>query len=269
MCPWHTDTSNGHLYINSEYGKYICFSCGAKGSLDRSGFKLPAISTSHVRDRLMAVKEPKSETKFYPDEWLTQFDFVPTDYWSVVRGYDAATIARFRLGYDFTTDRATLPQWDVYGRLLGVTYRSFDKYGPKYLHPDGFKVGHHLYGAWLVTNQTQVALVEGQPDSITGWSARIPALGLMRSDITQHQVKLLQHMGIRSVVLMLDNDEAGIKGTIRTYESLRNSGIRVRAGWYRPYWNAKDPDELRKPDRLRKMYHSAVSIYEWADRICE
>lgn len=264
ICPWHGDTNPGHLYINSRNGLFVCFSCHKKGSLDRLGVDLPLQTTAGIRDRLRARAVPEKATQHFPEGWLKQFD-VPHPYWVQERRLSQAVVDRFCLGYDPFSNRTTLPLRDVRGRILGVTYRRLDDGKPKYLHPKGFPIGKHLYGAWLLRNEKTVALVEGQVDAIRCWSERVPALSMMGSRLTRDQVKVLQHLGVSKVVLMMDNDNAGLTGTIGVYEALQGSGIRVVSGWYRDYWNVKDPDAL-KGDRLRKMFHSALPMTDWAQQ---
>lgn len=267
MCPWHDDTSQGHLYINGRKGLYLCMSCGAKGSLDSIDIRRAPTSTDDLRERIAAFRAPKQEESYYPEMWLRQYQIVPHDYWTEERELPQEVVEKFGLGYDPFSNRCTMPLRDMHGRVLGVTYRRLDDGKPKYLNPKGYPIGRHLYGAWLIENQKTVALMEGQVDAIRGWSARVPSMALMGARITRDQIKVLQRMNVRNVVLMLDNDSAGTKGTLSIYEDMRGSGIRVKSGWYRPYWNGvKDPDGLNH-QRLRKMYHSAVPITEWAERI--
>lgn len=276
ICPWHDDKS-GHLYINARKGLYLCMSCGAKGSLDKSdgtGFQLPNLSTSDVRDRLRQVTKREAKVHYYPEGWLRKFD-VPHPYWTQQRGLDPAVVQRWRLGYDPFSDRVTIPMRTMHGQIIGVSYRRLDDGSPKYLDPKGYAKGKHLYGAWLLPQDTRtVALMEGQVDTIAGDAARVPSLGTMGSRLTKDQVKVLQHLGVRKVVAMYDNDNAGRKAVVQTYEALRGSGIQYTAGWYRPYWvthtsdgprPVKDPDNL-SPERLRKMYHSALPILDWIER---
>lgn len=265
MCPFHSDTSQGHLYVNARKGLYLCMSCGEKGHLDRLNGGPPICSTADVRERLRSMQKPRHEQHYYPEGWLDQFD-TPHPYWTETRGLPASVVERFRLGFDPFSNRLTLPLRDMHGRVLGTTYRRLDDQTPKYLHPKRFPIGRHLYGAWLLDEQRKVALVEGQVDAVRCWSARVPALSMMGSRLTRDQVKVLQRCGITHVVLMLDNDNAGVKGTLSVYETLRGSGIRVTAGWYRNYWYVKDPDGLT-PARLRKMYHSAVDLPAWAEHV--
>lgn len=270
VCPWHRDRS-GHLYVNAAKGLYYCQVCGAKGHLERDlDLRKPLIGIDDVRETLARLQvRGQHKQHYYPESWLRQFDN-PHPYWCEVRGLDPQVVARFRLGYDPLTNRVTIPLRDIRGRILGVTYRRLDDGKPKYLHPPKFPVGRHLYGAWALdlryTVKT-VALVEGQVDALRGWCYEVPTLGLMGARITRDQIKVLQRANVRTAVLMLDNDMAGIRGTVQISEMLKGSGIRVLAGWYRDYWNnVHDPDSLTR-QRFRKMYHAALPITQWAEHI--
>ena len=267
-CPWHADTSQGHLYVNGNRGLYLCFSCGAKGSIDNMDIGRIVVGSDDVREKINSLRNRRkmSDVKTYPESWLAQFD-VPHPYWVEERELPEDVVSQFRLGYDPFTNRCTMPLRDMHGRILGVTYRRLDDGKPKYLHPKKFPIGRHLYGAWLLTDQTTVAITEGQVDAIRCWASRVPAVATMGARITKDQIKVLQRSNVRNVVLMLDNDAAGIKGTVQMNEALQGSGIRVKVGWYRDYWsNVKDPDGLN-PQRLRKMYHSGLSVYDWANKV--
>lgn len=279
ICPWHADQS-GHLYINAVKGLYLCMSCGAKGNLDskdksgRQCYVLPTLGTADVRDRLRQLTKREAAVRYYPDGWLKKFDS-DISYWTDQRGMAPAVVRRWSLGFDPFTGKATIPMRTMHGKIMGVSLRALDGSSPKYLEPKGYKKGKHLYGAWLLGPNTRtVALMEGQVDTIAGDSARVPSLGTMGSRLTRDQVKVLQHLGIRKVVAMYDNDNAGRKAVVQTYEALKGSGIQYVAGWYRPYWlkqadegmiPVNDPDDLT-PQRLRKMFHSALPILDWMDR---
>jgi DNA primase len=265
MCRWHADTSSGHLYVNGVSGLYLCFSCGAKGSLANLTLPRYVVGSDDVREKARKIRAGRPRQKFYPEGWLSQFD-VQTDYWTHDRTLPENVVQQFRLGFDPFTGHATLPLRDDKGRVLGVTHRKLDGSKPKYQHPKGFPVGGHLYGAWLLTNQRTVALVEGQVDAIRGWSHDVPALSMMGNRITRDQIRVLQRHDVRTAVLMLDRDTPGVKGVVQINESLKGSGIRVRVGWYRPYWFVKDPDGLNRT-RYRKMFYSALNVYEWAELV--
>lgn len=269
ICPWHDDRT-GKLYVNAHSGLYYCMRCGAKGSLEKMQVRPTVLGSDDVRETIRRMKRNQTPTQFYPETWLDKFDF-PHDYWTVERGLPEQIVKDFRLGYDPFTNRMTIPLRDVRGRILGVTYRRLDGGKPKYLHPKGFPIGKHLFGAWMVRDERKVALVEGQVDAIRCWSERVPALGLMGARLTRDQLTVLKRLAVKTVVLLLDNDAAGVKGAVSVSEALEGSGLRVLIGHYRSYWldsegPIKDPDGLSGV-RLRKMFHSAESPQQWAQRV--
>lgn len=270
-CPWHDDKGKPNLYVNAQKGLFLCMSCGAKGRLGNDGVQvngrcivIPPLATADVRDRLRAITAKPEPLKVYSEAWLRQFD-VPTDYWTD-RGLSQQSIDRFQLGFDPFGDRVTIPLRDERGRLLGVSKRTvIPDVKPKYLDPPRYPKGRYLFGAWLIEDQTKVALVEGLVDTVSNWESRIPTLGLMGSRLTRDQRKVLVRLGIQKVVTMTDNDKAGQDAIWQINEMLRGSGIQHFVGWYRPYWlNAHDPDGLTD-QRRRKMYHSAVPFRAWKE----
>lgn len=264
-CPFHNDQGKPNLYINGVSGLYLCHSCGAKGSLLKKGEALPATDTRHVRERLQKMTKADEREQFKPEGWLKQFDF-PHDGWKH-RGLSDDIIKQFGLGYDPFRNVLTVPLRNDEGRLQGVISRRLDDQKPKYLYPKGYKTGKHLFGAWLLQDQTTVALVEGSVDAMACWDARVPALALLGSRMTPDQRKVLQKKAIRKVVIMTDNDSAGQTAVVQIKDMLDGSGIAVYVGWYRSYWhNCKDPADL-KPDRRRKMFHGSLPFHRWVERL--
>lgn len=278
-CPWHQDGSKPNLYINAVRGCYVCHSCGAKGHLAKL-HDLPPISVTDLKEKIGRLGEVPTPPVYYPEGWLKQYDF-PHEYWQQ-RGITPGSIKRFNLGYDPFSNNLTIPLRDVHNRIMGVIQRVTDNSKPKYRYPKGFPIGRHLFAAWMVRKRhPRLAIVEGSLDAIACWDARIPAVGLLGSRLTKDQAAILGHLGTRHVVLMLDNDAAGrgwpqdapdprtgrprpAAGLWQVHDALVGSGILVSVGWYRSYWSDKDPAAL-KPDRRRKMFHSALSWRQWCE----
>lgn len=296
-CPWHQDGQKPNLYVNARKGVYLCHSCGAKGHLRHIAEKMPSIRTQDVRDKLAAMQLARRPgvVKVFSEGWLKKFEF-HHEQWD--QRLTSEVQSDFGLGYDPFEDVLTIPLRDHRGRLLGVITRRLDDLKPKYRYPKGFKIGQHLFASWKIkTRHKKVALVEGSVDTMACWEARIPALGLLGSRLTEDQTRLIQRLGIKHVVLMLDNDKAGngwpthriegswqggkflcrgchrtfperptgthpAAGRFQVYEALHDTGIKVSVGVYRSYWSEKDPAAL-KPDRRRKMFHSAKEWHSW------
>lgn len=261
-CPFHNDTGKPNLYANARRGVYLCHACGAKGHMNGVG-KAMQTTTSDLRERLKVIREPKEDPggKVRPESWLKRFDF-PHEYWNDVRGFSQDTIDAFQLGYDPTVDRLTIPMRNLRGQLLGVTQRVLTNEKPKYLYPKGFNISKHLFGAWRVRNRSKVAVVEGSLDAVACWDARVPAVAMMGSRLSDAQQQVLARTGVQSIVIMTDNDDAGHNAVFQIREKLTGTGILVRVMRYRPYWTAKDPGELTN-QQLRKAYHSAEPWHQW------
>lgn len=272
-CKWHDDKGRPNLYVNARKGLYYCHACNAKGSLDKTD--LPVPDTKDLRERLgeMTVDEPQEYApRWYPEAWLRQFD-LPNTYWED-RGLSDRTVERFRLGYDPMHNAATIPIRDEKNHVLGVIRRHLDpdtcgvcqqnenmKWIPRYLYPKGVPKARYLFGAWLIRQRhTKVAIVEGPVDVLACWDARVPALGMFGSAMSEDQHHLLHRLGIEQIVVMTDNDHAGRKAAVDIIEIVDD--MKVMVGKWRHYWAAKDPAEL-SPQQRRKMYHSAKPWHEW------
>lgn len=253
-CPWHDDTGKPNLYVNAVTGLYLCFACGAKGSLAKNlngDFK---VTLDDLRNKLHN-KSKTEQLSERPEAWLNQFQF-DHPYWQE-RGFSEDIIRQFRLGYDPLTDMVTIPIRTTRGKVLGVIRRRLDDQRPKYMHPKGWKSGKDLYGAWMMRKHhfTRVALVEGPLDAIACWDAHVPALGLHGARLTDDQAKIIRGLGITTVVAMTDRDAAGDQAAHEIKQQL--PGLSVMVGWYRPEWRGSDPGSL-SGHRLRVMFLDAL-----------
>jgi 5S rRNA maturation endonuclease (ribonuclease M5) len=80
----------------------------------------------------------------------------------------------------------------------------------------------------------EVVLNEGSLDSVKVWQAGIPALAQYGSSITRDQIKLLMRLGVRSVILMYDNDKGGKAAT------------RYSLGYHQHRVKGKNPDRPKQ-----------------------
>lgn len=273
LCPWHAD-DEGKLYVNGMTGLYICFagSCGIRGSIARNG-NLPDPSqttTSDVRDRIRTLTQVSTQFKTYDRTYLAPYlapgaitkadppndRALPTWQAWEDRGVTPQIQAKLDLGVDmFDNGTLIIPVKDRFGRIYGVVRRFMDGRVPKYRYPTGLHMGQFVFGLDVLGKRHQkVAVVEGSIDAARCWSARVPAIAVWGCRMTQEQEFQIRKAGIRTMVLMLDNDDAGSKGMDQIEESI--TWCHISRGQYRPYWNVKDPGEL-SAQRIRKMFHSA------------
>lgn len=241
------DDSSASLQFNVKSGLWVCFACGAKGnakSLVRhfgGTYRDPEVDIADIYAKLALIdqesKSPVSDSTV-PESMLKRYAF-PTEYWAS-RGFTAASISAFDLGYDPIEDEAIIPVRNIDGRLKGFIRRRLDNsYGPRYMYPKGFPRKLSLFGSWMVAKkQTDtVAITEGALDSIKVWQAGYPAVAQYGSSMSPEQVVLLRRLGITKTVLFFDDDKAGEKATETAVSLLRDFLV------YRVSYQKRDPSD--------------------------
>ena len=153
--------------------------------------------------------------------------------------------------YDRFRGRVMFPIRDHLGRLVGFGGRVLGDDKPKYLNtPETpiFKKGELLYGYHLARAAAQrsgeLAVVEGYMDVIAmhqhGFETAVATLG---TALTADHATLLQRQGVRSLALLFDRDEAGVRATLAGLDQVIGARFDVRA---LTVPNGKDPaDTLR------------------------
>lgn len=265
ICPFHPDTSPS-FRVNVVKGLYICYACGAKGGrsslMTRLGISArgPRTDPSKIRHRALAMRSeaPRRRSKALPlpETVLTSFRAIETDYWAQ-RGFSPDVVEKFDLGYDITTNAATIPVRTSSGDLVAIIRRHLDP-NPrlKYRYPKGFSISQHLWGAHAVETN-HVAIAEGPLDAVALWDAGVPAVALMGCRMSRFQERILKGLDLTTVTLFLDNDRAGREAADRIADRLASSFIVKRVRYPRGV-GAKDPGELDLSVR-KEMYGKAQS----------
>jgi len=118
----------------------------------------------------------------------------------------------FDIGYDIEKNHITLPVFDKNGNCVFIQRRNLG-FGMRYLFPKNSNKGNYLYGQHLLKKTYKALLVtEGIFDCLYGWCNNRPGVSLMSARATREQIKLLESLPTRVLILALDNDEAGYKG---------------------------------------------------------
>lgn len=153
------------------------------------------------------------------------------------RGLTPEAIAHFGIGYcgrGVMCQRIAIPIHNAKGELVGYAGRwagEPPESRPKYRLPDGFKKSvevYRLFAALKESPELPLVIVEGFFDVMRLWQLGIrKTVALMGSSMSAAQESLLiEHLSPQSrVVVMFDQDEAGIRGredvlqrlSLRTY----------------------------------------------------
>lgn len=257
--PDHADR-NPSAAINIRKGLWVCYSCGSRGTLEK------LLGTQwvdpDVDDMLADIDEllDDGEIPVHPEAWLDQFDVAGVHpYWRT-RGLSDAVCREFRLGYDPTTGRATIPLRSPRGDVWGVIRRATDGSAvPKYRYPESAPVSRTLFGYHRVRDGVfNITITEGALDAIAMCEAEIPAVAQLGSSLSDHQAELIRQLGPGSITLAYDQDPAGRRARRRTLEhpALQDHLVTVMA-WDREL--GKDPLDLF-PAQRRKFWQESLKV---------
>lgn len=284
LCPFHSEREPSFT-ISKRTGLYICFSCGAKGNL-RSllvglGVEPEVIHRKYgrlideARENIPLPPRPFVPTEAdkispLPDHVLGLFDFIPETL--LEEGFKEGTLKFFEVGVDKTHNRITYPLRDLRGRLIGISgrtlinhparYKTYDKEYLKWDLPErgmpksnllwnGHNVYPELYfgggSGWLV-------LVEGFKACMKIWQAGVKSVtALMGIHLSAEQKWIIQRFK-GPIILMFDNNPAGVKATVEIGELLARSTT-VKVALY----EAEQPDGLSDENALDAI-NSAVEF---------
>lgn len=153
--------------------------------------------------------------------------------------------------HDVFTRRIMFPIYDDHNNLVGFSgrvYKNADKDQPKYINsPDSivYKKRNVLFNINNAINDARkrkrIILCEGQMDVIAcdraGFGEAVCSLGSM---LTEEQCQLIKKYA-KDVIVMYDNDHAGIDASIRAIPLLRKAGLGVSLVHLK---GVKDADEM-------------------------
>jgi len=161
--------------------------------------------------------------------------------------------------YDRFKGRVIFPFHSLSGQILGFTGRMLDddkKYA-KYLNSsdsDIFKKGQILYGLYqaksAIIKNDCAYLVEGNTDVISWHQQGIEnTIASSGTALTTDQIKLL-HRFTNNIVIVFDNDAAGIKATLKGIDIILEEGMNVQI-LVLP--EGEDPDSFAKKNNIDKI----------------
>ena len=174
--------------------------------------------------------------------------------------------------FDFFNNRIIIPIEDLKGNVVGFSGRIFngEKETSKYINTKEtviFKKGQILFNYHNAKNAIRdekcVIVVEGNMDAITLSSSGIKnVVALMGVALSKEQIDVLKKLKV-PVILMLDNDQAGLNSTLKNGEMLRSVDIDVKVV---RLTGEKDPDEYIRAngvDALKDNIKHAINFIDF------
>lgn len=246
---------------------------------------------SEIRTEIMGVDKLKryedmEKGKVYRRTDLPTFKLAPfrsgksTHKYFYKRGFDDSDVQGCMIGWDTSKKRVTVPVFHPDGVLAGFSGRAVldnklpsgkmsEKYKkhygnePKYYIYDNFPIGEVLYGSHEFPKGEKTAIiVEGMFDRI--WMRKLGyfnALSIIiakmsrNNDGSSFQKDILHKLGVKNVVFMHDDDEAGRVGKEIAYEVLKGDftcyDTSYPEGWDDPLGDAEHPPMTKK--QVEKM----------------
>jgi DNA primase len=247
ICPIHRGEGRDAFHANLRRNVFHCFSCGAGGTvLDfvaamegctvREAARKLADETGVAGGAALATCRPKA-TVTRKSKSVSPLGFVlhgiDSSYpYLAARGIESATAQEFGIGFyrgsGILSGRLVIPIHNAGGELVAYCGRALDGAEPRYRFPSGFAKSEVLFNLHraAAAGQDRVVVVEGFFDCFKMHQTGVAAVALMGTALSATQQRVLLE-SFRSVILMLDGDEAGrhatatIAARLRPYASLR------------------------------------------------
>ena len=300
LCPYHQETTPSFA-MNVTTGVFFCHACHARGNL-RTFLKDMGVSHSVLNLKYKALLEEVRRNMPTPPNPLKciVFDLTPLDE-SILglldvehplllnAGFQRETLRHFEVGYDRWHNRVTFPIRDIKGALVGISGRALDiDVWPRY------KIYAQEYTSWglpprenwdkrgvlynanvvyptsLMSNPSDkfIIVVEGFKACMWLHQAGFHnVVALLGSYLSWEHKWILERIGC-PVYLFLDNNDAGLKGTIGAATSLLPSIPSVRVINYPARLEEDEdaqPDSLTTEELIQQVY-TAEQYPKWVQQ---
>lgn len=232
--------------ISLDNGVFHCFACGSSYSLPRlvsvllydteiriqgETYLLEKFADFTVENRETAFKLPKREIRkpkeiqYVSEKELDRYAFYHP--YILNRGISKEVIDLFDIGYDKDRRAITFPVKDKQGRCLFIARRSV--VGKEYNYPLGAE--KPLYGVDVLARYGRLSeplyITESMINCLSLWSYGFQAIALNGTGSAE-QIEMLKELPYRRLILGLDGDNAGRKGTMKLYEALKKHKLITR-----------------------------------------
>lgn len=300
-CPFsghsHGD-ENPSAYMNAETTAWFCQGCHRRGNAVSFWSEWKGVSTAEAKrflretygiefnepvggsmaaetDLRFASREPAPDPTPPPASYLASLSVD----WAAAyldgerfaqyiygRGFTKPSLVEWRVGYDYLTDRVTIPVFDVEGRLVGVKGRAWDGREPKY-HVQGdlangpprfgfspYDPKSVVFGLHRARGCRTVVLGEGELNAVACHQAgveRPAALGMSHMTVAHRDLVIRE---ADEAVLIFDDDDAG-RSCTRQAVALLEPYIKVRVAGSHEH----DPAELVRLGRGAEVLELVAS----------
>ena len=226
-CPVHLsrtgkEDNSPSWSMNSDTGLWICYSCGARGTLqglvtELTGKEDLAVTEMIMNNNVERLQMPEWERR--PDvdhQMYLHYEDVPSKRLAS-RNISAEAARTYGIRWNAEKRSWIIPIVSSEGELLGWQEKGTNSV---YNHPTGVKKGDTLFGIERFKSTTAI-LVESPLDVVRFASSfdGMQCLGTFGAQITKKQLQLLYTVADKLIVAM-DNDEAGIASAKKIFKDM-------------------------------------------------
>lgn len=297
-CPFHKGGTevkpSFYLYVGpgERYGSSFCHTCGEGWSLKGLLRKLGVTDIDGIAERTGAVNKTRSREEIerqairgldfgnpvLPEYILGLFDYCPVKL--LESGFTKDTLRAFQIGFDAEELRITYPIRDHLGNLIGMSgrtvvgapekYRIYKSRFAQLLSGYNVDKSHTLWGIDKLYLPAMAGGGTGEPLVLCeGFKAAMwvyqaghrNVVAAMGTALSREQIVLVQRTCNR-VILFLDNDLPGYRGTLKLLDKQGQNLPNVRVANYGPENEGKSPDDLA-PDVVLRALSTAMHPLEW------
>jgi len=282
------DTHKRHFQINTRKPLVHCFAeCGISGSYERAISMIVGCTEKEARrlilehtrvalgkDIASAYAGTGTRKSFSKDDPVAkderalrsgEFQFLPREVRNYLdsRGIDESSRSKWELGWSEEDERLVIPAYDERGTFRFLIKRALRDSSLKYLYTDGAIKTSLLFGAchidskWL--ESSDLVLCEGSLDVIRLHQLGITnAVAVLGSGISRKQLRLIDKLGPRRIVLMFDKDSAGVHNIGDAKRKLRKWPLLV----VRYPKHRSDPAEMTR-EEVERAIDRALPIHKF------
>lgn len=252
--------------MNSSTGLWICYSCGAKGTLSSLVSELTGTEQSIIEvhkfliesglKRLTQTEKPEEQPEV---DWVSYSQFEDVDPLRLQkRQLDPKSARMYGIKWDPKNKCWVIPIVSPLGELLGWQSK---KTGWVRNFPIGVKKSETLFGIERFNTKVAV-LVESPLDVVRLASADYGVQGLATfgAHVSKTQLNILSNFATKVIVAM-DNDDAGIDSSLRLFGSMPRFKDGVLWLNYK-HTKAKDIGDMTN-DEIEEALSTAQPIPGW------
>ena len=238
FCPAHNDKHKSNLCItltDDYYGSYFCFACGFHGVLSKREMETLKLK-KQKKTQLTNINWMKLVMEYCNNSTShilvgRKMEELCTE-WNVSR----ESIEDFLIGWD--REAHTAPMCNACFEVIGIQKRFPD--GSKCC-VEGSQLGLFIPTGFKQRTQESLFICEGLSDAVSIYDLGFMAIGRPNCNLGNEYIKdYIIHNNIQEVVLIPDNDKAGIDGANKLDDVIWDYTEAESATFYIPYSGAKD-----------------------------